>query len=117
MITFFYVLLCYGQSSGSSFLSFTWQKLKTTHQVHIPVVILEKSLNSVKVLEKYWISLLGNEKSLKFTRFLCQKPFSVRLYYFAEENLAYPWCILYMSEPVKRTGDVKKNFVHERYLQ
>ena len=33
---FFYVLLCYGQSSGSSFLSFTWQKLKTTHRVHIP---------------------------------------------------------------------------------
>ena len=22
-----------------------------------------------------------------------------------------------MSEPVKLTGDVKKNFVHERYLQ
>ena len=74
-------------------------------------------MNSVKVLEKYWISLLGNEKSLEFTHFLCQKPFSVRLYYFAEENLAYPFGVLYMSEPVKLTGDVKKNFVHERYLQ
>ena len=28
---------------------------------------LEKSLNSVKVLEKYLISLLGLKKSLKFT--------------------------------------------------
>ena len=28
---------------------------------------LEKSLNSVKVFEKYLISLLGLEKSLKFT--------------------------------------------------
>ena len=28
---------------------------------------LEKSFNSVKVLEKYLISLLGLEKSLKFT--------------------------------------------------
>ena len=50
-------------------------------------------MNSVKckVLEKYWVSLLGHEKSLKFTHFLCQKPFSVRLYnYFAKENLAHP---------------------------
>ena len=31
----FYVLTCYGQSSGSSFLSLTWQKLKAS-QVHIP---------------------------------------------------------------------------------
>ena len=31
------------------------------------LVRLEKSLNSAKVLEKYLISLLGLEKSLKFT--------------------------------------------------
>ena len=31
------------------------------------LVRLEKSLNSAKVLEKYSISLLGLEKSLKFT--------------------------------------------------
>ena len=30
----FYMLTCYGQSSGSYFLSLTWQKLKTP-QVHI----------------------------------------------------------------------------------
>ena len=33
----------------------------------ILVVVLKRSLNSVKVLEKYLISLLGLEKSLKFT--------------------------------------------------
>ena len=33
----------------------------------ILVVVLKSSLNSVKVLEKYLISLLGFEKSLKFT--------------------------------------------------
>ena len=57
---------------------------------------LEKSFNLVKVLEKYLISLLGLEKSLKFTIIPCQHltrhPFSVKFDYFAEENLAHPWC-------------------------
>ena len=46
---------------------------------------LEKSLNSVKVLEKYLISLLGLKKSLKYTTL-----FSLKYDYFAEENLAHP---------------------------
>ena len=54
---------------------------------------LEKSLNSVKVLEKYLISLLGLEKSLKFTAL--SKPgtfFCIKLDYFDEESLAHPQC-------------------------
>ena len=37
---------------------------------------LEKVLNSVKVLEKYLISLLGIEKSLKFTTL--KSPFTMQ---------------------------------------
>ena len=63
------------------------------------------SLNSVKVLEKYLISLLGLEISLKFTtftvHFLRHTPFSVQLDYFAEENLGHSRC---------------KNLVHEQFF-
>ena len=39
----------------------------STISLGAPASCLEKSLNSVKDLEKYLISLLGLEKSLKFT--------------------------------------------------
>ena len=44
---------------------------------------LEKSLNSVKVLEKYLISLLGLEKSEILYLVYARHPFSVTLDYFA----------------------------------
>ena len=50
------------------------------------------SLNSVEVLEKFLISLLGLEKSLEFTALSTPAPFYVKLDYFAEENLAHPRC-------------------------
>ena len=64
------------------------------------VVSKTESLKSVSVLEKYLISLLGLEKSLKFSTLSMPDTFSVKSDYFAEENLAHP-------EPVKLTGNVK----------
>ena len=48
------------------------------------------SLNSVKVLEKYLISLLGLENSLNFTALFMPHHFLWNYYYFADENLAHP---------------------------
>ena len=57
---------------------------------------LEKVLNFSSHLEKYLIPLLGLEKSLKFTTLstpeYASHPFSVKLDYFVEENLAHPRC-------------------------
>ena len=52
---------------------------------------LEKSLNLVKVLEKYLISLLGLEKSLKFTTLYMPDTIFCKIRFFAEENLALTW--------------------------
>ena len=54
------------------------------------LVRLEKFLNSAKVLEKYLISLLGLENSLKFTTLSTPdtRRFLQKLHYFVEENLA-----------------------------
>ena len=66
---------------------------------------LEKSLNSVKVLEKYWISFLRLEKTLKFNTFFTPHHFLWKLLdYFAVENLAYP------RFTVKLTGNIKFYF-------
>ena len=69
---------------------------------------LEKSLNSVYGLEKYLISLLGLEKSGLKNRnsqpSLRQTLFSVKLDYFAEENLAHSPC---KNLSVKLTGNLK----------
>ena len=48
--------------------------------------------NLVQVLEKSSISLLGLEKSLKFTILSPPDTFCVKLDYFAEENQAHPQC-------------------------
>ena len=50
------------------------------------VVLKTESLKSVSVLEKYLISLLGLEKSLKFSTLSMPDTFSVKSDYFAEEN-------------------------------
>ena len=47
---------------------------------------LEKSLNLVKVLEEYLISLIGHEKSLKFSNLCAPYRFSDKLNSFAIEN-------------------------------
>ena len=49
---------------------------------------LEKSLNWVKVLENYLISLLVHEKSLKFSNLYVPYRFSDKLNDFAMENLS-----------------------------
>ena len=49
---------------------------------------LEKSFDLVKVLEEYLISLLGLEKSLKFSNFCTPDNFWDKLNYFFEENLS-----------------------------
>ena len=49
---------------------------------------LEKSLISVKVVEKYLISLLGLEEVLEIHYLVyARQPFSSKLDYFTEENL------------------------------
>ena len=63
--------------------------LKKNRDCSLSTSHLERSLNSVEVLEKFLISLLGLQKSLKFTTFSNQTPFSVKLDYFAEKNLPH----------------------------
>ena len=55
---------------------------------------LEKSFNLVKVLEKYLISLLGLEKSLKSNNLSTPDHFWEKLNDFAKENLSSEngWC-------------------------
>ena len=63
---------------------------------------LEKSLNLVKVLK----SPLNSQPCLRLT------PFSLKLVYFAEGNLAHPRC----KNLKKLTGNVKKNLWMNNYL-
>ena len=73
---------------------------------------LEKSLNSVKVLEKYLISLLGLEKSLKFTILSTPDPIFCKIRLFCLGK----FCSSSVWEPAKLIAKVKIFFVHEQYF-
>ena len=74
---------------------------------------LEKSFNLVKVLEKYLISLLGLEKSLKFNNLSTPDHFWEKLDNFPKENFPVKMVGVKHEHVNDATLDLYLNFMHK----